>query len=101
MENKKELEMLKNITKNMVLHCFRNTHLENLHAGEKCGGAGGGFSNKEMKKLMIEVNDKLYTMLCFFENKKNMSDIFINWIILNQNSTSKWNKPKLYKQWVK
>jgi len=67
----------------MVQQCFRNTELENLHAGTGPNSAAGDFSDvkvvspygeipwpdlsrlndEEMKVLMIEVVNKTYTFL--------------------------------------
>jgi hypothetical protein len=98
MNDKKALQSLAQM---LVLHCFRNTHLENLHAGEKHGGAGGGFNDEEMKKLLIEVNDKVYTFLLLFGGHEEMSPNFIRWINFNSGSTENWDEPKLDKEWIK
>lgn len=89
-----EDELLKAYAKDLVLHCFRNTFLEDLHAGEVGGGSGGGFGDRDMKKLMIEVVDKVYTFLhCTADD--GFSDDFKEWTKMNNNSTLGWQEPKL------
>jgi hypothetical protein len=48
----------RDIAKAMALHCVRNTHLETLHSRFK------DFNDAEMKTLMVQVCDNLYTFLC-------------------------------------
>lgn len=89
---------LKEIAKDLVLHCFRNTILEDIHAGEGNGGIGAGFSDAVMRELMIEVVDKTYTFLTGL-TKDNFKKEALEWFRMN--STSDWNEPKLFKEWIK
>ena len=99
-KRKKKTETdLKLLAKIMTLHCFRNSHLENLHSGE-FGGAGSGFSDKEMKKLMIETVDNVYTFLMVLIGRKEFSEStkeFIN----RSRSIDSWDEPKLVDKWLK
>jgi hypothetical protein len=76
-------ELRKRLAKFMAQQCFRNTELENLHAGVVAGSMTGDYkdvnvvtpygeipwtelsrlSDEEMKVLMIEVVNKTYTFL--------------------------------------
>ena len=76
-------ELLKRLTKYIALHAFRNTELENLHAGKVPRTAVGDFSdvkvnfpsgeipwtalsrfdNAEMKALMIDVVNHTYVIM--------------------------------------
>jgi hypothetical protein len=95
-----ENDMLKSLAKDIVLHCFRNTHLENIHAGKSYGGAGAGFSNAEMKKLMIEAVDKTYTFLIgTIENR--FSPMMTAGIAMYRGSHADWNEPKTVRGWLK
>lgn len=93
-------DILKTLAKDIVLHCFRNIHLEHIHAGKSCGGVGTGFSDAEMKKLMIEAVNKTYTFLVgTFDNR--FSPIMSAGIITYRGSHKDWNEPKLIKEWIK
>ena len=80
----------KSFAKTLVLNCVRNTFLENLHKGifpdSKEGDYSdvkvvspygvipwnqlGRISDEEMKKLMKEIVNKVYTMLRYLETEK-------------------------------
>ena len=80
----------KSFAKILVLNCVRNTFLENLHKGifpdSKEGDYSdvkvvspygvipwnqlGRISDEEMKKLMKEIVNKVYTMLRYLETEK-------------------------------
>lgn len=85
----------------MVLHCVRNTHLENLHAGKKNGGDGGGFGDKDMKKLLIEVVDKTYTFLSLVFHEVEFNEDTERWFGMMRSSNANWNDPKLFEEWIK
>jgi hypothetical protein len=92
-------DILKTLAKDIVLHCFRNTHLENIHAGKSCGGVGGGFSDHDMKKLIIEAVDKTYTFLVgTFDNR--FTERMSAGILMFRGSHSSWNEPKLIREWL-
>lgn len=86
---------LKIITKDIVLHCFRNTIIEDYHAKKK-------ISDKEMKILMIEVVDKLYTFMLAFDTSfgYKFKKEFTWFVIMNRMLTAKWDDPKILKDWV-
>ncbi len=91
-ENLKQIRevRMKSFVKNLVVHCVRNTFLEKLHAGifpdSKTGDYSdvkvvspygeipwnqlGRISDEEMKKLMKEIVNKVYTMLFYLETEK-------------------------------
>jgi hypothetical protein len=90
---------LKQLAKDIVLHCFRQTYLEDLHAGEECGGVGGGFSDDDMKTLMIEVVDKTYTFLVgTIENR--FSPMMSAGIAMYRGSHADWNEPQIVQEWL-
>jgi hypothetical protein len=90
---------IKNLAKDIVLHCFRNTYLEDLHAGKECGGVGAGFSDADMKKLMIEAVDKTYTFLIgTIENR--FSPMMSTGIVMYRGSHVDWNEPKIIEEWL-
>ena len=95
-----EEEKLKIIAKDIVLHCFRNTHLENIHAGKKNGGVGSGFSDKEMKRLMIEAVNNTYTFLVGLSKDKGLSEATMKWIEMSRSSHQDWGEPKIVRGWL-
>ena len=99
-ENPFDEDLLKTLAKDIVLHCFRNTHLEDIHAGKTCGGVGSGFSDAEMKKLMIEAVDKTYTFLVGTIDNR-FSPMMSAAIVMYRGSHHDWNDPKLIKEWIK
>lgn len=98
MSNKNTKEMAKDI----VMHCFRNTHLENIHAGEKNGGVGDGFGDIEMKKLMIEAVNNVYTWLTVMEqgSEYQFRNSQWKWITMYRSCHKDWNEPKLVKNLI-
>ena len=95
---------LRQTAKNLVEVCFHNSGLEDLHAGVTPASAAGDYtdvvvttpygeipwnrlsrlSDVEMKALMIEVVDRVYTFLVFNEQ--------LNYGL----SCRRWNEPKLH-----
>lgn len=79
----RDQRVLRHLAKYMALHCFRNTYLEDLHAGTSPSSTTGDFtdvvvrtphgeipwnnlsrlSDDEMKRLMIEVVDHCFVFL--------------------------------------
>lgn len=114
--NEKE-EMLANLAKSMVLSCVRNTELENLHRGIAPSSKTGDFSDvkvvspygeipwtevlrfndAEMKALMKDIVNKIYTYM-LHQNKKN---VFNNLITYGLNCTMEWDKPEIDKEFLK
>jgi hypothetical protein len=84
------------LAKALAVLCVRNTFLEDLHAGASVVSKAGDFSDvkvvtpdreipwnevsrisqQEMKRLMKEVVDKLYTVLLSLENQEAMDLVF-------------------------
>jgi hypothetical protein len=95
---------LANFAKLLVELCVRNSSLEDLHAGVEPASMTGDYSdvkvigpygeipwtklsrisNDEMKRLMIEIVDRVYTLLSYPEELAVLSP-----------SARKWNRPRL------
>lgn len=95
---------LQRLTLALVETCVRNTQIEHLHAGRTPRTVTGDYSDvtvltpdgaipwtevsritdEEMKSLMIEVTDRLYTCLGIPEVLDGL-----------RTSTSRWDRPKL------
>ncbi len=98
---RRNLEILSKI---LVETCFRNSELENLHAGVTPSSATGDYSDvkvvtpygeipwthlsrisdEEMKALMIDVVDRTYTFLRFTEELTRLG------------GASRWLRPRLH-----
>lgn len=105
---KKNDEFLKDFTKLLVVNCVRNTFLEDLHCGTSPSSKTGDYSDvkvvspygeipwnklsrisdEEMKKLMKEIVNKVYTMLAKQKHQK-----FLN--LLAMSYPSDWDEPEL------
>lgn len=101
---KSEREDLQRLTLALVETCVRNSQIEHLHAGRTPRTVTGDYSDvtvltpdgaipwrevsritdEEMKSLMIEVTDRLYTCLGVPEALDGL-----------RTSTSRWDPPKL------
>ena len=55
--------VLKRMAKFLVQQCFRNTVIEDYHAGYGRGGKGSAITQSEMKTLMIEAVNNTYSFL--------------------------------------
>ena len=102
--NDHEREDLKRLTLSLVETCFRNTMLEDLHAGRSPRSAAGDYSDvvvltpdgeipwtevsrisdEEMKTLMIECVDRVFTWLTYPEAMVSIPT-----------ATQGWDHPKL------
>ena len=102
--NDNEREDLKRLTLSLVETCFRNTMLEDLHAGRTPRSAAGDYSDvvvltpdgeipwtevsrisdEEMKTLMIECVDRVFTWLTYPEAMVGIAT-----------ATQGWDRPKL------
>lgn len=98
---RRDLEIL---AKALVETCVRNSELENLHAGKSPASVTGDFSDvkvvtpygeipwtqlsrisdEEMKVLMIDVVDRMYTYLRFPEE------------VLRLGAAARWDRPRLH-----
>ncbi|WP_062099668.1 hypothetical protein [Caulobacter sp. CCH5-E12] len=101
--NKKQLPEAERFTLALVETCVRNTQLETLHAGRSPVSASGDFSDvkvvdaegeipwteisrisdDEMKALMIEIVDRVFTFLSFPED------------LIRLGAAGGWDRPKL------
>jgi hypothetical protein len=95
---------LETFAKSLVETCVRNSELENLHSGTTPSSAAGDYSDVkvvtpygeipwaelsrisdvEMKALMIDVVDRVYTYLRYPEHLARLTD------------AARWNRPKLH-----
>jgi ligand-binding SRPBCC domain-containing protein len=106
-------EVLKRLAKYLALHCFRNTILEDLHAGITPNSQIGDYtdvvvrspygeipwpdlsrlSDEEMKALMIDVVNKTYqAMIVLFDDRLGGELIKI---LAQRDFLPRWNEPTL------
>src|SRR5215470_19842399 len=104
-------ELRKRLAKYLAQQCFRNTMLEDLHAGVTPSFQTGDYtdvavrspygeipwarlsrlSDEEMKALMIDVVNKTYRALTvLFDNRLGSE---LNKILPQQDLLPRWNKP--------
>ena len=83
-------ETLEKFTKALVVNCVRNTFLEDIHSGKSKLG------NAEMKCLMQEIVNKVYTFLKFSQNPKFMQLM----MLMSEGPLKDWDKPKLDKDFL-
>lgn len=101
--NRKQLPEAERFTLALVETCVRNTQLETLHAGRSPVSAAGDFSDvkvvdaegeipwtevsrisdEEMKALMIEIVDRVFTFLSYPEH------------LVRLGAAARWDSPKL------
>src|SRR5690242_15205076 len=99
------------MAKSIAVMCVRNTFLEDLHSGITPSSQSGDYSDvkvvtpygeipwcklsrlsdDEMKRLMKEIVDKIYTFLCRQE-EPDFLDAFVR---MGNLYTSRWDKPRL------
>ncbi|HEV3304432.1 MAG TPA: hypothetical protein VG055_32575 [Planctomycetaceae bacterium] len=117
MNTKAQQQYSAKLAKALAVLCVRNTFLEDLHAGEPVVSKTGDFSDvkvvtpdreipwnevsrinqQEMKKLMKEVVDKLYTVLLSLENEEAMDLVFRR----GQEYASHWDDPHFLPTFIK
>lgn len=106
-------EVLKRLAKYLAQQCFRNTMLEDLHAGVTPDSATGDYSDvlvrspygeipwpklsrlsdEEMKALMIEVVNKTYrALVVLFDDR--LGDQLIK-VLAQHDFLPRWNEPTL------
>ena len=78
----------------MVIHCVRNTVIEDYHAD-------GKLSEEEMMKFNKEVSDKIYTFLQVMFNPSNRKQRKQLLSILNEYGTNGWDQPRLDESFLK
>ena len=101
------------LAKYMVLHCFRNSMLEDLHAGISPSSAAGDYSdvtvsspygvipwNKvsrfnddEMKRLMIDVVDRAYRFIHRLFDDTTGGELLL--LLAQHDPLPRWNAPTL------
>jgi hypothetical protein len=109
-------KQLKRYAKSIASECVRRTFLEDLHAGKGARTQTGDYSDvkvvtyereipwnelaritdEEMKRLMKEVVDRIYTVLVNLENPEfiaKLNDIGDKW-------TAKWDEPELVPDFI-
>lgn len=72
------------LAKTLAAGCVRNTHIENVHAGD------APLDDENMKTFMKQVVDRLYTILLNLDDPKVLEnlDFFLQY-------THKWDEPEL------
>lgn len=111
--SKQKREYFERLAVAISLHCFRNSDLEDLHAGPDPASVTGDYadvmvrsadrdipwsqvariSDDEMKALMIGVVDRVFTVLVAMEE----NDALLRLLTQSQREYEIWNKPKLKK----
>ena len=101
------------LAKYMVLHCFRNSMLEDLHAGISSSSADGGYSDvtvsspygvipwnnvsrvndDEMKRLMIDVVDRAYRFIHTLLDDTAGGELLL--LLAQHDPLPRWNAPTL------
>ena len=101
------------LAKYMVLHCFRNSMLEDLHAGISPSSAAGDYSDvtvsspyglipwnnvsrfndEEMKRLMIDVVDRAYCFIHMLFDETTGSELLR--LLAEHDPLPRWNEPTL------
>jgi len=101
-EEKVPDEAMRRVALALVEHCVRNTRLEDIHAGTVPGSLTGDYSDvkvvtpygeipwtqisrisdEEMKALMIDIVNKVYTFLSHLEDVVVLRD------------SARWNRPE-------
>jgi len=101
------------LAKYMVLHCFRNSMLEDLHAGISPSSAAGDYSDvtvsspyglipwnnvsrlndDEMKRLMIDVVDRAYRFINMLFDETTGSELLL--LLAEHDPLPRWNEPTL------
>ena len=101
------------LAKYMVLQCFRNSMLEDLHAGISPSSAAGDYSDvtvsspygvipwrkvsrlndDEMKRLIIDVVDRAYRFIHMLLDKNTGGEILS--LLAERDPLPQWNEPTL------
>ena len=101
------------LAKYMVLHCFRNSMLEDLHAGISPSSAAGDYSDvtvsspygripwnnvsrlndDEMKRLMIDVVDRAYRFINMLFDEATGGELLL--LLAEHDPLPRWNEPTL------
>jgi hypothetical protein len=117
MSNKPQREYSARLAKALAVLCVRNTCLEDVHAGEAVVSKAGDYSDvkvvtpereipwnevsrisqQEMKTLMKQVVDKLYTVLMSLEDEEAMDVVFRR----GHDYTHHWDDPEFLPTFLK
>lgn len=109
-------EQAKRLAKSIAQACVRNSSIEDLHAGKVARSETGDYSDvrvvtphgdiawnelsrisdDEMKRLMKEVVNKIYTVLASLDNAEFMAALN-NW---GDRNTAAWGEPELLPNFV-
>ncbi len=101
------------LAKYLVLHCFRNSMLEDLHAGTSPSSASGDYSDvsvsspygvipwpevsrlndDEMKCLMIDVVDRTYRFIHTLFNESTSGELLLR--LAQRDPLPQWKEPTL------
>ena len=101
------------LAKYMVLHCFRNSMLEDLHVGISPSSATGDYSDvtvsspygvipwpkvsrlndDEMKRLMIDVVDRAYRFIHTLFDETTGGELLLR--LAQHDPLPRWNEPTL------
>lgn len=101
------------LAKYMVLHCFRNSMLEDLHAGISPSSAAGDFSDvtvsspygvipwpkvsrindDEMKRLMIDFVNRAYRFIHTLFDETGGGELLL--LLAQHDPLPRWNEPTL------
>jgi hypothetical protein len=104
------------LAKSLVALCVRNTFLEDLHAGTTPSSKEGDYSDvkvvtpygeipwrnlsrirdEEMKRLMTEIVNKIYTFLC----RQNEAEFLEAFLRLGEMYTTRWDEPLIEEGFV-
>jgi hypothetical protein len=105
-------EMQKRLAKHLVLTCFRNSVLEDLHAGTIPASMTGDYSdvfvhtpygdipwnnlsridNAEMKAMMVDVVNRTYQFIQELFDEECSADLILK--LAEKDSTPDWNDPE-------
>jgi hypothetical protein len=103
----------KRLAKQLVLQCFRNSRLEDLHAGISPDSAVGDFSDvnvtspygeipwtevsrlndDEMKELMVDVVNRAYRFIHTLFDENTSAELLIR--LAERDPAPRWNDPTL------
>ena len=117
MTKKAQAQYSARLAKALAVLCVRNTFLEDLHAGSPVISKTGDYSDvkvvtpdreipwnevsrisqEEMKKLMKQVVNKLYTVLMSLENEEAMHLVFSQ----GRDYTYHWDAPEFLPNFLK
>lgn len=104
------------LAKSIAALCVRNTFLEDLHSGTTPSSQSGDysdvkvvtpygeipwhklsrFSDAEMKRLMMEIVDKIYTFLC----RQEEPEFLAAFLRMGEMYAARWDEPRMAERFV-